>query len=55
LKLALEESVGDNDELIEIEGIKFLIHSNYRPYFQNTKIDFTKGFFGGGQFKIITL
>lgn len=55
LKLALEESAGEKDQVIEVEGIKFLVQDNATAYFQNTKIDYLKGMFGSGEFKILTM
>lgn len=53
LQLALEESSHPNDQVTEIEGIKFIIASNQTPYFQDTKLDYIKGVFGMGEFKIL--
>lgn len=55
LDLALEESAGNNDEVVTIEDVKFLIHKNATPYFQNTKLDYVRGLFGQGEFKILTV
>lgn len=55
LRLALDESKGEHDQLIEIDEVKFLIHSRKAPYFQNTKLDFVKNWFGAGEFKILNM
>lgn len=52
LELTLEESALENDESIEVEGIKFLIAHSKKPYFNETKLDYVKGIFGG-EFKIL--
>jgi Fe-S cluster assembly iron-binding protein IscA len=53
LRLALEESALENDEITEESGIQFLVNERDRVYFENTKIDYVKTLFGGGQFKVI--
>jgi len=53
LRLTLEESALDTDEIIEIDGIQFLINERDQVYFNNVKIDYTKSLFGGGQFTIL--
>ena len=42
LRLTLEESALENDEIIEQDGINFLVHETNKPYFNNVKIDYTK-------------
>jgi len=51
--LALEESSNPNDTITEVDGIKFIVDSNQSSYFQNAKLDYIKGMFGMGEFKII--
>lgn len=53
LRLALEESALENDEVIEQDGILFLIHESNKPYFNQVKIDYVKTLFGGGQFIVL--
>jgi Fe-S cluster assembly iron-binding protein IscA len=53
LYLTLEESASENDEITEIDGIQFLVNERNQVYFANTKIDYTKNLFGGGQFKVL--
>lgn len=53
LRLTLEESALDNDEIIEQDGIQFLVNERDLVYFNNVKIDYTKAIFGGGQFTIL--
>lgn len=53
LQLALEESSNPNDTITEVDGIKFIVDSNQSSYFQNAKLDYIKGMFGMGEFKII--
>lgn len=55
LRLALEESALENDEIIEQDGISFLVHETSKPYFNNVKIDYTKTLLGGGQFIVLKL
>jgi len=52
LELTLEESAATEDSLYELEGIKFLIHDKKKPYFDQTKLDYVKGWFGG-EFKLL--
>jgi len=51
--LALEESSKSNDQVTEVDGIKFLINSSQSSYFENVKLDYTKGMFGMGEFKLV--
>jgi Fe-S cluster assembly iron-binding protein IscA len=53
LRLALEESALESDEITEESGIQFLVNKRDKVYFENTKIDYVKTIFGGGQFKVI--
>lgn len=41
--------------MTEENGIQFLVNEKDKVYFNNVKIDYVKSFFGGGQFKVITL
>ncbi|WP_409254267.1 iron-sulfur cluster biosynthesis family protein [Bacillus sp. SCS-153A] len=43
----MEESALENDEVIEQDGILFLIHESSKPYFNQVKIDYVKSLFGG--------
>lgn len=53
LRLALEESALESDEITEESGIKFLVNERDKVYFNNAKIDYTKSLFGGGQFVVL--
>lgn len=53
LQLALEESTHKNDEVKEIDGIKFVIHKNQAPYFNQVKLDYTKNMFGIGEYTLL--
>lgn len=55
LKLALEESAGEEDQITEVDGVKFIVASKANAYFNNTKVDYVKTIFGGGEFKLITV
>ncbi|QNO16592.1 hypothetical protein HYG86_02595 [Alkalicella caledoniensis] len=51
----MEESAKPDDTEFSQNGIKFLISEKNAPYFQNTKLDFVKGVFGNGQFKLLKI
>lgn len=53
LRLTLEESALDTDEIFELDGIQFLVNERDQVYFNNVKIDYTKSIFGDGQFTIL--
>lgn len=53
LHLALVESALENDEIIEESGIRFLVNERDKGYFENSKIDYKKTFYGGGQFILL--
>jgi Fe-S cluster assembly iron-binding protein IscA len=53
LRLALEESALESDEITEESGIQFLVNERDKVYFNNAKIDYTKSLFGGGQFVVL--
>jgi len=53
LRLTLEESALENDEITEQSGIQFLVNERDKVYFENVKIDYIKTLFGGGQFKVL--
>lgn len=53
LQLALVESTKQNDKVTEVDGMKFIVDSNQSPYFDNVKLDYTKNFFGLGEFKLL--
>lgn len=53
LRLALEESALESDEITEISGIQFLVNTGDKVYFENAKIDYVKSLFGGGQFTVL--
>ena len=50
--MALEESAKPDDKEFSQDGIKFLINEKHMSYFENVKLDFVKGTFGNGQFKL---
>ncbi|HLR71857.1 MAG TPA: hypothetical protein VK085_10570 [Pseudogracilibacillus sp.] len=51
--MALVESTKQNDKVTEVDGMKFIVDSNQSPYFDNVKLDYTKNFFGLGEFKLL--
>ena len=53
LRLALEESALESDEITEQDGIQFLVNERDKVYFDNAKIDYIKTLFGGRQFKVL--
>lgn len=53
MRLALEESALDNDEITEQDGIQLLVNERDKVYFEHTKLDYVKTLFGGGQFKVL--
>jgi Fe-S cluster assembly iron-binding protein IscA len=53
LRLALEESVSEHDEIVEQDGIQFLISEKDKVYFNDVKIDYIKNVLGNGQFVVI--
>lgn len=53
LRLTLEESALENDEITEQDGISFLINERDQVYFNAAKIDYVKTLFGGGQFTVL--
>lgn len=52
LDLALEESAKPDDEVVEVDGLKILIHSHQTSFFENAKLDFVENSFGHKEFKI---
>lgn len=53
LQLALEESTNPNDEVTEVEGIKFLVDKSQSAYFEDVKLDYAQGAFGFGEYKLL--
>lgn len=53
LQLALAESPNDDDNVTEIDGVKFLVHANQEQYFKNVTLDFVKNMFGMGEFTLV--
>jgi Fe-S cluster assembly iron-binding protein IscA len=53
LRLTLEESALETDEITEQDRIKFLVNERDKVYFEHVKIDYVKSLFGGGQFKVL--
>jgi Fe-S cluster assembly iron-binding protein IscA len=53
--LTLEESALKSDEIIEQDGISFLVNDGDKVYFDHTKLDYVKSLLGGGQFKILQI
>jgi uncharacterized protein YneR len=37
----------------EIDGIQFLVHEKDKVYFDESKIDYVRTLFGGGEFKVL--
>ena len=53
LRLALEESALEQDEIIDHNEIILLVHENDKVYFDNAKIDYTKNVLGEGKFIVL--
>lgn len=53
LRLTLEESALENDEITEKEGIQFLVNERDKVYFEQAKIDYKKNIFGNGEFVVL--
>lgn len=53
--MALEESSGSDDQIVEADGLKLLISKRDFPYFDGKKLDYTKSFFGIGQFQLLNV
>ena len=53
LRLTLEESALQTDEVTEQDGIQFLVNDRDQVYFNDVKLDYVKSLFGGGEFKIL--
>lgn len=53
LRLALEESALQHDEISEQDGIQFLVHEKDKVYFDSAKIDYTRKLLGGGEFTVL--
>lgn len=53
LQLALAESAGQDDEVVEVDGITFLIHANQETYFKGKTLDFIKNMFGMGEYTLV--
>lgn len=53
LRLTLEESALENDEITELEGIQFLVNERDRVYFDHAKVDFKENLFGNGEFVVL--
>lgn len=53
MQLALEESAGSDDQLIQVEDVKLLIEKRQTAYFDGCKLDYTKSFFGLGQYRLL--
>jgi len=50
--LALDESNKDNEEVTEIDGVKFIIERTQTTYFEKATLQFTKNMFGHKEFSI---
>ncbi|WP_350344043.1 hypothetical protein PRVXT_000412 [Proteinivorax tanatarense] len=50
--MTLEESQKENDEKVVKHDITFLLSKKQSIYFQNKTLDFSKGIFGKGKFKL---
>lgn len=53
MRLTLEELALENDEMIEQDGIIFLVNERDQVYFHHAKIDYVRTLFGGGQFTVL--
>ena len=51
--MALEESVSENDEIIEECGIRLLVSEKDLAYLNHGKVDYIKNVFGEGQFVVL--
>lgn len=55
LQLALEESTNSKEDTVtEVDGVKFVVHSSQSYYFDNVKLDYQKGMFGG-EYKLLNV
>lgn len=55
LRLALEESASDDDEIIEQSGVQFLVKNKDQAYLDHAKIDYVKNVFGQGQYLVLRI
>jgi iron-sulfur cluster assembly protein len=46
--MKLEESAADDDQIVEIGGLKILIDPNSQPLLDNVTVDFLDGLDGSG-------
>lgn len=53
LQLALAETANKDDNVTEVDDIKFVIHANQEQYFSNVTLDFVKNMFGMGEFTLV--
>lgn len=53
LQLALEESAQSDDQVVEVDDLKFLIGERDANFFKGHKLDYTKTFFNLGQFQLL--
>ncbi|SHK21494.1 hypothetical protein SAMN02745227_01801 [Anaerobranca californiensis DSM 14826] len=53
MNLTLVESINEDDQITTYDDINFVVSKKQAPYFANTKIDYVKGIFGNGYFKLI--
>jgi Fe-S cluster assembly iron-binding protein IscA len=53
--MTLEESANSNDNVTEIDGIKFVITDNQSIHFNNSKLDYIHNTMGFGEFKILKI
>ena len=52
--MTLEESINEEDQVLEDQEIKVVLESRLLPFAQNAVIDFRKSVFGHGQFQVLT-
>jgi HesB-like selenoprotein len=52
--LTLDESINDNDTVVEEQEIKVAYDSSLANYLKGTLIDYRTNIFGQGQFQVIT-
>jgi Fe-S cluster assembly iron-binding protein IscA len=52
--VALDESINDNDTVVEEQEIKVAYDSSLANYLKGTLIDYRTNIFGQGQFQVIT-
>ncbi|MDA8441445.1 MAG: hypothetical protein M0Z55_03625 [Peptococcaceae bacterium] len=52
--MALDESINEDDLVMEDQGIKVVCEDRFKPFADNAVIDYRRNIFGQGQFQVIT-